>query len=81
MSRPWLVLAVAAVLTGGGQVMNREPLRGLTFVLFALALGGATFMTAPPEASFVGRISGGLFVHAMAMIDAYRRARRAAGQG
>lgn len=72
---PLLVLAVALVLTGAGQVLNREPVRGLTFAFFALLLGTFTLVTAAPDVSWVGRLSGGLFVHAMAVLDAYRRAR------
>ena len=72
---PALVLAVALILPGMGQVLNGQARRGLTFALFALLLGAATALTAPPEASFVGRVSGGLFVHALAAMDAYRRAR------
>jgi hypothetical protein len=55
--------------------MNREPLRGLVFVFFAALLGGFTAVTAAPEASVLGRYAGGIFVHAMAWLDAYRRAR------
>ena len=72
---PRLVLVVAAVLPGMGQVMNRQPLRGLIFVFFILLLGAFTLKTAAPEVSFVDKVSGGLFVWAMAMIDAYKTAR------
>ncbi|MGQ0610546.1 MAG: hypothetical protein ACT4N9_05510 [Paracoccaceae bacterium] len=72
---PYLVLAVATVLPGMGQVMNRQPLRGLIFVFFVVLLGAFTLKTAAPEVSFVGKIAGGLFVWAMAMIDAYKTAR------
>ncbi len=72
---PYVVLAVALVLTGMGQVLNREPARGLTFAFFALLLGTFTLITADPGVSWVGKLSGGLFVHAMAVLDAYRRAR------
>lgn len=72
---PRLVLAVAALLPGMGQVLNRQPLRGLTFLFFILLLGAFTLKTAAPEVSFVGKMSGGLFVWAMAMIDAYKTAR------
>jgi len=72
---PWIVLAVATVLPGMGQVLNREPVRGLIFVFFVLLLGGWTAVTAAPDVSVVGRYAGGIFVHAMAMMDAYRRAR------
>lgn len=72
---PRLVLLSAIVLPGSGQVINREPWRGLTFVFFILLLGGFTLKTAGPDASVVGQFSGGIFVWAMAVFDAYRRAR------
>jgi hypothetical protein len=72
---PRLVLALAAVLPGAGQVLNREPLRGLVFAFFAALLGAVTAVTAAPDVSLLGRYAGGFFVHAMAMLDAYRRAR------
>jgi hypothetical protein len=72
---PYLVLAVAIALPGVGQVMNRQPMRGLFFVFFILLLGGFTLKTAGPDISFVGKMSGGLFVWSMAIIDAYKTAR------
>lgn len=83
---PALVLAVALLLPGMGQVLNREPGRGLIFAFFALLLGTFTMVTADPSVSWVGKLSGGLFVHALAVLDAYKRARireetvRAAGR-
>jgi hypothetical protein len=74
-ANPYLVLAVAVVLPGVGQVLNRQPIRGLMFVFFILLLGSFTLKTAAPDVSFVGKISGGLFVWAMAILDAYRTAR------
>ncbi len=72
---PYLVLAVAILLPGMGQVLNRQPVRGLVFVCFAILLGGFTLKTAAPEVSFVGKMAGGLFVWAMAVLDAYKTAR------
>lgn len=72
---PYLVLASAIVLPGSGQVWNREPMRGLVFLFFMLLLAGFTLKTAAPEVSFVGRYAGGFFVQAMAVFDAYKRAR------
>lgn len=72
---PRLVLAVAVLLPGMGQVLNRQPVRGLIFVFFLLLLGGFTLKTAAPDVSFVGKVSGGLFVWAMAAFDAYKTAR------
>ncbi len=72
---PYLILGVAILLPGMGQVLNRQPLRGLTFVFFTVLLGAFTLKTAAPDVSFVGKISGGLFVWAMAVFDAYKTAR------
>ena len=72
---PRLVLAVAILLPGMGQVLNRQPVRGLIFVCFAILLGAFTLKTAVPEVSFVGKMAGGLFVWAMAVLDAYKTAR------
>ena len=52
---PYLVLAVAMVLPGMGQVLNRQPVRGLIFVCFAILLGAFTLKTAAPDVSFVGK--------------------------
>jgi hypothetical protein len=72
---PYIVLAVALILPGMGQVLNRQSLRGLIFVCFAVLLGGFTLKTAAPDVSFVGKLSGALFVWAMAVFDAYKTAR------
>ncbi len=72
---PYLVLLVAIILPGVGQVLNRQPLRGLIFVFFIVLLGGFTLKTASPDVSIVGKFAGGLFVWAMAIFDAYKTAR------
>jgi uncharacterized MnhB-related membrane protein len=74
-AHPTLVLAVALVLPGMGQVLNRQPLRGLIFAGFAVLLGAFTLKTAAPDVSFIGKTSGALFVWAMALFDAYKTAR------
>jgi|SRR5262245_27975448 len=72
---PILVLAVATVLPGVGQLMNNQATRGLLFAFTAVALGYVTSKYAAPNASIVGRYAGGFFIHAIALMDAYRWAR------
>jgi urea transporter len=72
---PYLVLAVAVVLPGCGQVLNKHPLRGLMFVFFILLLGAFTLKTAAAEVSIIGKLAGGIFVYAMSVLDAYHHSR------
>lgn len=74
-AHPYLVLAAAIALPGSGQVINRQPVRGLLFVGFILLLGAYTLKTAAPDVSVVGKLAGGIFVYAMSILDAYRHAR------
>lgn len=72
---PLAVLALAIVLPGSGQVFNGEPFRGLIFLFFMCLLGAFTILTAGPEVSIVGRLAGGLFVYAISVFDAYKKAK------
>jgi len=72
---PYIVLAAALILPGVGQLLNRQPVRGLVFVFFTLLLGAYTLKTAAPDVSIIGKLSGGLFVYAMSIFDAYKHAR------
>ncbi|KKA11018.1 membrane protein [Sinorhizobium meliloti] len=72
---PYLVLMLAAVLPGAGHVALRDAARGLAFAFFVVFFSVITYMTAPPDRSFIGRHAGGIFVGALSIPDAYRRAR------
>lgn len=72
---PYLVMGVASVLTGMGQVLNGQASRGLMMAFTALSLAWVTYNLTTPEHSFAGRYSGGLMIHAIAFMDAYRLAR------
>jgi hypothetical protein len=43
--------------------------------LFMIALAFVTWQLAPPSASLVGKLSGGVFVYALSLLEAYRVAR------
>ncbi len=72
---PYLVLALAIVLPGAGHVAVRDATRGLAFAFFVVLFSVLTYVTTTPDQSFVGRHAGGLFVWALSIPDAYRRAR------
>jgi hypothetical protein len=73
--RPGVVLAVAALLPGMGQVMNGMTTRALTFIFFMFMLGMVSWHLTTAEHSFVGRHAGGFLVYAISVLDAYRCAR------
>ena len=72
---PYLVLALAIVLPGAGHVATRDAMRGLAFAFFVVLFSVISYVTTTPETSFIGRHAGGLFVWALSIPDAYRRAR------
>ncbi len=72
---PYAVLGAAAVLPASGHVWLGQAQRGLTFLFFMLVLGALTAHFAPPQASFIGRHAGGVFVYALSVLDAYKLAR------
>ena len=72
---PYLVLLAAILLPGAGYVLNGRPARGLTLQLFMIALAIVTWHLAPPQASLIGRLSGGLFVYALSLPEAFRAAK------
>ncbi|MGV3551740.1 hypothetical protein [Rhizobium sp.] len=77
---PHLVLLLAIILPGAGHVAIGDQRRGLAFAFFVLLLGALTYATTTPDHSFIGRHAGGLFVWALSIPDAYRRARIRAAQ-
>ena len=72
---PYLVLLAAILLPGFGHVLNGQARRGLTMQLFMIVFAFVTWHLAPPTASLVGKLSGGLFIYALSIPEAYRVAR------
>ncbi len=72
---PYLVLLIAIILPGMGQVLNNTPKRGLTMLLFMLILAWLCFHLTTPQHSVLGRYAGGWFVYAVSIMDAYKWAR------
>jgi hypothetical protein len=72
----WLVTTAAFVLPGSGQLLNGNPIRGITMQFFMLFLGFITYQVTDPSISLIGRFSGGIFVYVFSVIDANSIARR-----
>jgi hypothetical protein len=72
---PYLVLLAAILLPGFGHVLNGQARRGLTMQLFMIVFAFVTWNLAPASASLIGKLSGGLFIYALSIPEAYRVAR------
>jgi len=68
---PQWVLLIAVLLPGMGQVVNNTPQRGFFMVCFMIILGLITLNLAQPQISMVGKLSGGIFIYAFSVMDAY----------
>ena len=68
---PILVLLIAILLPGMGQVINNTPVKGLVMIAFMVILGLITFNLAEAHISMVGKLAGGIFIYAISIMDAY----------
>lgn len=72
---PYLVMLVAIILPGMGQVLNNAPTRGLLMLFFMFCLGMVSYQMTTPDHSVVGRFAGGIFIYSISVVDAYKWAR------
>ena len=69
---PWLILLSALVVPGSAHVFLGRQNRGLVMLFWMVILGFMTFRFAPPQAGFIGQISGGAAVWALSVVDAFQ---------
>jgi hypothetical protein len=74
----WLVTVAAFVLPGSGQVLNGNAIRGIVMQFFMLLMGFITWEVTTPDISLIGRISGGIAIYVISVIDAHNVAKRRA---
>lgn len=72
----WLTIFSSVVVPGSGYVLIGLPKRGLTMVMWMVAFSFITFHLTPADVSFVGKISGGLLIWVVSVIDVEKRAKK-----
>ncbi len=70
-----LILLSALVLPGSGHVFLGRPTRGLVMLFWMVIFGYLTFRLSPEGTRFIGKISGGLAVWALSVVDVARHLR------
>jgi hypothetical protein len=78
--RPWLAIAAAVIIPGSGHVLLNRPMRGLLLLFWMIILGYITFRLTAENISAVGRLSGGIAVWAISVVEAANLVRRRAGK-
>jgi hypothetical protein len=72
---PYLVMLIAMVAPGSGHWAAGNIQRGVMFAWFMFVFGWLSWRLAGPNIGVIGRLSGGLFIYALSVMDAYRIAR------
>ena len=72
---PYLVLLIAALAPGSGHWAAGNIQRGVMFAWFMFILGWISWRVTGPDHSLLGRLSGGILIYAISILDAYKLAR------
>jgi hypothetical protein len=67
-----LIVLASLVVPGSGHVLMGKSLRGLLFVFWMAIMGYLTWQLTTPAISLIGRLSGGLAVWAISVLEVGR---------
>ena len=68
----FLPLLSTIFIPGSGYVFLGRPMRGLVMLFWMIIFGYLTFHYSSPDISFVGRISGGMAVWFLSVVEVYK---------
>ena len=68
----WLPVAAALIIPGAGHVLLGKSTRGLLMLCWMVIFGYLTFHLSSPHVSFLGRISGGVAIWVLSVLEVYR---------
>jgi hypothetical protein len=72
----WLTILSSVAVPGSGYVFIGLPKRGLTMIMWMVAFAFITYHLTPGDISFVGKISGGLFIWVLSILDVEKQAKK-----
>lgn len=70
----WLIVLLALAIPGAGHVLLGKAPRGLIFIFWMFAFGYITYHLAGVNASPLGKISGGVAIWVLSVLEASRLA-------
>ena len=68
------ILVSAFIIPSSGYVFLGKPVRGLLMLCWAFALGYITYQLTTPDISWPGRLSGGLAVWTLSILETWKLA-------
>lgn len=71
----WLTVLSSILVPGSGYVYLGLPQRGLTMLMWMFAFAFITYHVTPPDLAFLWKISGGLLIWVVSILDVERRSR------
>ena len=72
----YLTILSSILVPGSGYVYLGLPVRGLTMLMWMFAFAFITHRLTPPDMAFIWKISGGLMIWVLTILDVQKRARR-----
>jgi len=65
-------MAAAVVIPGAGHILLKRPMRGLVLLYWMIVCGFLTNHLAGQHVSVIGRLSGGIAVWVLSVLEVYR---------
>jgi TM2 domain-containing membrane protein YozV len=74
--RRGVAIVCALVIPGSGHVLLGRPMRGLVFLFWIIIFGWLTFHLTSEGVSLIGRLSGGIAVWVISVLEVSRTSAR-----
>jgi hypothetical protein len=72
----WLTILSSVAVPGSGYVFIGLPARGLMMIMWMVAFTFISYHLTPADMSFIGKISGGLLIWVVSVLDVEKKAKK-----
>ncbi len=68
----WVIIVSSMIIPGSGHVLLGKYTRGMLMVVWMFFFGFITYNITGPDISFIGKISGGILVWVLSVLEVYK---------
>jgi hypothetical protein len=72
----WILVILAVIIPGSGYVFTGKATRGLLMLMWMFVFAFITFRLTDDSITYIGRLSGGLAVWTLSVVEVYRIGKR-----